>query len=235
MATIGAVARIACRLARRNPDTLEYFNDAVDYVREAQKIVCGRSDPWDFLQMSAQMTTQPNADVYPFTELASVFQVPAIKRVLSIVDDGGSGGVLQPMHWITLERMSGSTQRSSSGGPTATAWAQIGNNAIRLWPKPSGNQLLGLLAEQKAIDQDSAAEMLIPDEYAVPVCGSWAAGRMWEQHAGTEARLMAARMDSRYTQALTEMVQSHGVVRWPFVTFAEPDFLAHPALIIGGR
>jgi hypothetical protein len=232
MATVGSVARIACRLARKDPDVQDDFNIACDYVVEAQRFVCGRDDPWDFLQMSGQFTTVSGADLYPFPELAKAFKITGIKRVLAIADDQDGSGLLQPMHWITLERETGSTQHGGSSDKPIS-WAQVGAQGIRLWPTPSGEWLLGCLIETLVGDMESSATMVIPDAYASAVCATWAAARMWEEHAGSEARLMADRLDRRHTDAVTNMVRSNGVVRWPFLNFMESDFASHPGLMIG--
>lgn len=230
MATVGDVAKIACRLSRGEPTDEDDFNEAVDHVVDAQRFVCGRSDPWDFLQMSGQITTYGGADLYPLSEIAVTFGIAGVKRVLSVVDEEGAGP-LRPMHWTTLERMSGSTQQGDSGAPVA--WSPVGTKAIRLWPVPTGGHLLGLLVEQLIGRVASDAEMVIPDAFASPVCASWAAARMWEQHAGVEARMMADRLDNRYREALSEMVATHGTVRWPYLNFAEPDYLSSPMVSVG--
>jgi hypothetical protein len=89
-----------------------------------------------------------------------------------------------------------------------------------------------MLIERQAGPMPSDAVMLIPDAFASPVCASWAAARMWEQHAGVEARMMADRLDRRYQEALAEMIAAHGTVRWPFLTFAEPAYMVNPQVAI---
>jgi len=222
-------------LSRNDPnEDPDAFNEACDHVIDAHRFVCGSDDPWDFLQMSGQFRTVVGADVYTLSDLAASLQIEGIKRVLSIVNDQDGGAPLRPVHWMVLEKMAGSTQVGGGGAPSA--WAPVGTEAIRLWPVPSGDLLYGFLFERKPGEMQPETQLLVPDSYASPVLATWAAARMWEQHAGTEARLMADRLDRRHEMALVRMVHSHGTVRWPYLTFAESDFMAHPQVaILGGH
>jgi hypothetical protein len=234
MSTVGDVAKIACRLSRNDPDKDPIsYAEACDHVADAARFICGSDDPWDFLQMSAQFHTIAGADLYLLADLAANVNVQGIKRILSIVNDEAGGAPLVPKHWMVLERMAGSTQAGDTGAPVA--WAPVGTNAIRLWPVPAGDQLLGFLFELKQGDMQPETELIIPEGYASPVLATWAAARMWEQHAGPESRMMADRLDRRHDQAAAKMRDAHGTVRWPYLTFAEPGFYADPQVaILGG-
>ena len=229
--TVAELAEVACRLSRNDPtEDPDAFNEACGHIVDVQTYVCGMDHPWDFLQKSGQFTPVGGADVYLLADLASIFQLQGIKRVLSIVDDRDGSNPLRPLHWMALERMVGSTQSGDSGAPVA--WCPVGTQAIRLWPVPTGGELLGMLFEILVSDAQPDTPVILPDSFSSPVLATWAAARMWEQHAGLESRMMADRLDSRHEIALRRMVEAHGTVRWPYLNFAEPGYMADPGIAI---
>src|SRR5262252_6192972 len=117
MATFDFAATLACRLSRRDPGDSEFYGDALDFVYECYRTVCGMDHPWDFLQMSAQFVTSPGFDVYDYDSIAGALSLAdGIKRIIAIVDDDGDNGMLRPMHWISLETLAQSTQGNPSSG-----------------------------------------------------------------------------------------------------------------------
>jgi hypothetical protein len=233
MTTVADVAKTACRLSRNDPvKDIDAFNDACAHVIDGHHYICDTDDPWDFLQASGQLTTVGGADVYSLDDLAATWGFQTIKRVLAIVDDQNGGTPLQPMHWMVLERKAGSTQAGDRGAPVA--WAPVGTHAIRLWPVPTGGQLLGALFEFNTASMQPDTPVLLPSGYAATALATWAAARMWEQHAGVEARMMADRLDRRHSEAMAKMRDAHGTVRWPYLTFAEAGYMADPQVAIRG-
>ena len=234
MATVADIAKVACRLSRTDPveDTLG-FADACDFVIAGHHLMCGTDDPWDFLQRSGQFTTVSGADLYNLDDLAAGWGFQTVKRILAIVDDAHNGGApLRAMHWMVLEHTVRTTQAGDSGAPVA--WSPVGTKAIRLWPVPTGGQVLGALCEINLADMESDTKLLVPDAFAFTGLAAWAAARMWEQHAGVEARMMADRLDRRYMESMAQMRAAHGTVRWPYLTFAEWGYMADPSVAIFG-
>lgn len=220
------LAQRAARAARFDPSNTTDLTRAKEAVNQAYLSSCASGIEFDFLQDEFQWDTTAGSDRYSYTSIATAGSVTGAiigEITFMVIDVQGESIALESMDWISLERLSSSTQDSDPGG-TPVYWSKWASE-IRLYPSPDNAYTMGtfarLVPSEMSADDDTP---LIPLAHRHAVIVSAAAANLLRQEGGQEAHQEAVYYDRQHEQALIAMRTAHATARRPTFNLKAPGW-----------
>lgn len=220
------MAQRAARGARYDPSDTTDLTRAKEAVNLAYLAACAAGIQFDFLEYEGAWQTTEGSDVYTYASIATAMSLTgsSIGEILAISDDTEVDGmVLRSMDWLSLERITQSTQDDESTG-TPVWWAKWGTR-LRLFPSPDAAYTLGclvrLVPSEMSADTD---EPLLPLAYRNSVIVPWATADLLRQDGGSEAHNEAQLWQARADKSWQDMRTAHATARKPTFNLRAPGW-----------
>ena len=220
------LAQRAARGARYDPGDTTDITRAKESVNTAYLASCQGGEQFDFLEQEGAWVVTGGSDVYAYSSIATAMSITGatIAEVLAITDDtANTGTVLRSMDWLSLERLTTSTQDDDPGGEPVW-WAKWASR-IRLYPNPDAGYTLGCLVRLVPAEMSGDTDTpLLPLEYRNSVIVPWAAADLLRQEGGGEAHNEAQLWQRQGDNAWQDMRTAHATARKPTFRLKSPEW-----------